>query len=98
MTTDFSSNFTMTIDGKPVSSELQIEAINPATEEVIAAVPDATREQLDAAVASAKAAFPAWSARPLAERQALVARIGDAIETHSEDFMRLLTREQGKAR
>lgn len=37
-------------------------------------------------------------ARPLAERQALVARIGDAIEAHSEDFMRLPTRKQGKAR
>jgi acyl-CoA reductase-like NAD-dependent aldehyde dehydrogenase len=98
MKIDFFSNYTMTIDSKPVATTHHIDAINPATEDVIAAVPDATRDQLDAAVASAKAAFPAWSARPLAERQALVSRIGDAIEAYSEDFMRLLTQEQGKPR
>lgn len=98
MTTDFFNNYTMTINGDAVTSDAQIEAINPATEEVFATVPDATRAQLDAAVASSKAAFPAWSARPIAERQAMVAKIGDAIEAHSEDFMRLLTQEQGKAR
>lgn len=98
MDTDFFSDYTMTIDGKTATSQTTFDAINPATEEVIAKVPDATKEQLDAAVAAAKRAFPAWSARPFAERQALVSRIGDAIEAHAEDFMRLLTREQGKAR
>ncbi|HJQ17111.1 MAG TPA: aldehyde dehydrogenase family protein [Allosphingosinicella sp.] len=96
--TDFFDNYTMTINGAAVTSDRHFDAFNPATEEVIAAVPEATREQLDAAVAAAKAAFPSWSARPLAERQALVAKIGDAIEAHAEDFIRLLTREQGKAR
>ena len=96
--TDFFDNYTMTINGASVTSDRRFDAFNPATEEVVATVPDATREQLEAAVAAAKAAFPGWSARPLAERQALVSKIGDAIEAHAEDFMRLLTREQGKAR
>ncbi|WP_375402982.1 aldehyde dehydrogenase family protein [uncultured Sphingomonas sp.] len=98
MTIDFFSNYTMTIDGEAATSQASFEVINPATEDVIATAPDASREQLDRAVSSAKAAFVGWSRRPLTERQALVAGIGDAIERHSEDFMRLLTLEQGKAR
>jgi acyl-CoA reductase-like NAD-dependent aldehyde dehydrogenase len=98
MSINFNDNYTMTIDGKSVGASSTFEVFNPATEEVIAAAPEATREQFEAAVSAAKAAFPAWSARPLAERQAFVSRLGDAIEAHAEEFMRLLTREQGKAR
>ena len=95
---DFGSDYTMTINGRAVTSDSHFEAFNPATEKVLAAVPDASRGQLDQAVAAAKAAFPNWSARPVAERQAMVSAIGDAIEKHAEDFVRLLTLEQGKAR
>ncbi|TBV72929.1 aldehyde dehydrogenase family protein [Pseudoxanthomonas winnipegensis] len=95
---DFFKDYTLTIDGQAATSAATLEVINPANEQVIARVPDASREQLDAAVAAAKRAFPAWSALPLAERQRYVARIGDAIERHAEDFMKLLTLEQGKAR
>lgn len=98
MSIDFFSNYQFTIDGISVAGEATFEAYNPATESLIANVPDATREQLDDAVAAARRAFPAWAARPLEERQALVAKIGDLIEEHAEDFMRLLTLEQGKAR
>jgi acyl-CoA reductase-like NAD-dependent aldehyde dehydrogenase len=96
--TDFFSNHVMTIDGKPAMAGATIDVINPATEEVIAGAPDASRDQLEQAVAAARRAFPAWRDTPLAERQALVAKIGDVIEAHAEDFMRLLTMEQGKAR
>ena len=98
MTVDFFSDYTMTIDGRAASAETRIDAYNPATEEVIASVPDASRAQLDQAVAAAKRAFPAWSARAVEERQALVAAIGDRIAEYAEDFKRLLIREQGKAR
>ena len=98
MAIDFLSDYTMTIDGEAVVGARTLDAYNPATEAVIASVPDATREQLDQAVASAKAAFPAWSARPIAERQALVARIGKVMQDHAEDLSRLLTLEQGKAK
>lgn len=92
------SNYTMTIDGQSVGSTVTFDAYNPATEEVIASVPDADRGHLEAAVKAARRAFPEWSSRSIAERQALVARIGDVIEAHADDFQRLLTREQGKAR
>ena len=98
MKIDFDNDYTMTIDGRPETAGTTFEAFNPATGEVVAHAPEATRAQLDAAVAAAKRAFPAWSATPLAERQAAVARIGEAITAHAEAFMRLLTREQGKAR
>ena len=98
MSIDFFADYRMTINGRLETAAATFDTINPATEEVLAPVPDAGRDQLDAAIAAARAAFPAWSARPLAERQALVAAIGDAIERHGEDFKRLLTLEQGKAR
>lgn len=98
MSIDFYNEYTLTIDGKPATSAATLEVINPANEHVIARVPDASREQLDLAVAAAKRAFPAWSVLPLAERQRYVDRIGEVIERHAEDFMKLLTLEQGKAR
>ncbi|MGN6358526.1 MAG: aldehyde dehydrogenase family protein [Novosphingobium sp.] len=98
MTTSFDSGYTLTIDGRAVDALSSFAAYNPATEEIIAQVPDATTGQLEDAVAAARRAFPAWSARPIEERQALVARIGDVIEAHAEDFMHLLTKEQGKPR
>lgn len=98
MSVNFHSDYTMTIEGKAVGAVKTIEAFNPATEAVIATVPDASKEQLDDAVAAARRAFPAWSARPIEERQALVAKIGEVLEIHAEDLSRLLTMEQGKAK
>ena len=98
MTVDFFSDYTMTINGVAAIAERTIDVINPASEETIAHAPDASREQLDQAVAAAKDAFPEWSARSYEERAALVSAIGDRIGEHAEDFKRLLIREQGKAR
>lgn len=98
MTTDFFSNYTMTIDGRAVSADATLAVINPANEQVIAQMPDASRAQLDQAVQAAVQAFPRWSALPLAERQQYVTRIGERIERHADEFKRLLTREQGKPR
>ncbi|HEY0939868.1 MAG TPA: aldehyde dehydrogenase family protein [Steroidobacter sp.] len=95
---NFDQHYSMTIDGKAHDSERKLDVINPATREVIARVPDATSEQLDLAVAAARRAFVTWSSTPLAKRQQALRAIGDAIDAHAEDFMRLLTREQGKPR
>jgi len=95
---DLDSEFVMTINGRGVRAKTTQPVFNPATRTVIAHVPDATRQQLDAAVAAAKAAFPAWAATPLEQRQAVVSAIGDRLELHAEEFMSLLTAEQGKPR
>ncbi|MGT2491750.1 aldehyde dehydrogenase family protein [Cupriavidus basilensis] len=54
-----------------------LDVINPATEQVIATAPAASRAQLDQAVAAAGRAFPAWRAMPLAQRQAALAKAAE---------------------
>ncbi len=94
----FDTDYAMTIDGKQVFTDKTHPVYNPATKEQVAGVPDCSREQLDNAVASSRRAFREWRKTPLAQRQELVAALGDLIETHAESFMALLTREQGKPR
>jgi acyl-CoA reductase-like NAD-dependent aldehyde dehydrogenase len=95
---DFTRDYTMTIKGEPTKASGTFEVFNPATREVIANAPDANRAQLDEAVSAAREAWPRWSATPLAQRRKALEAVADAIERHAEDFMKLLTREQGKPR
>jgi acyl-CoA reductase-like NAD-dependent aldehyde dehydrogenase len=73
-----------------------MDVLNPATEEVLADCPRASEDQLNAAVAAAKAAFPAWSKTDVDERKALVLKIADVIEANATELVQLLTKEQGK--
>ena len=88
--------FKLLIDGKLVSGVARLDVINPATEEVMAEAPRADRAQLNEAVAAAKAAFPAWSATPLASAARCWSELADAMEARQDEFARLLTLEQGK--
>ncbi len=90
------SEYHMIINGKKVASTATFPVINPATEQVAAQCPKATEADLDQAVAAARAAFPAWSALPGAERGAIIHKIGKAIEEHQAELVSLLTLEQGK--
>lgn len=72
------------------------EVVDAATREPIGRAPVHTVEQLDAAVARAKAAQPAWDALGHEERRALLNRVADAIDANAEPLARLLSREQGK--
>ena len=92
----FDADYSMTIGGRAVGADATIAVVNPATEAVIAAIPDAGEAELDAAVAAARAAFPGWRARSQEERRAFVRAIGKTLSDHVEDFARLLTTEQGK--
>src|SRR5262249_9881572 len=71
------------IDGKMVPGDLKMPVLNPATEEVVAQCPRASKEQLDKAVAAAKVAYPAWAATPIAERRKLVTKMADVIEANA---------------
>jgi acyl-CoA reductase-like NAD-dependent aldehyde dehydrogenase len=73
-----------------------IEVIEPATEQVMAELPRAGAEEVDAAVAAAKAAFPAWRAVEPADRAALMRKLADAIESRVEDLAKLEARNAGK--
>jgi acyl-CoA reductase-like NAD-dependent aldehyde dehydrogenase len=90
------STYKLLIGGKLVPGAATLKVINPATEAVLAAAPRADRAQLEQAVAAAKAAFPAWSATPIRERGALLAKLADTMEARQAEFARLLTEEQGK--
>jgi acyl-CoA reductase-like NAD-dependent aldehyde dehydrogenase len=90
------SSPTMTIGGRAAATSRTLPVIDPATEQVICHAPDAGATELDAAVAAARQAFPAWSAQPWAERQAVLAAIARKLTEHQDELARLLTREQGK--
>jgi acyl-CoA reductase-like NAD-dependent aldehyde dehydrogenase len=65
-----------------------IDVINPATGAAFAICPVANQSLLEEAVAAAKAAFPAWSARPLADRASLLTRLADAMQAQAGEFFR----------
>jgi acyl-CoA reductase-like NAD-dependent aldehyde dehydrogenase len=88
--------FKLLIDGQLVDGDATMSVINPANEEVLAECPRASKAQLDKAVAAAKAAFPAWAARPIAERKAALNAMADAIQADLPNLARILTQEQGK--
>jgi len=86
----------MTIGGQAVSGATSLEVLNPATGQVIGSAPDCTPEQLDAAVAAARKAFPAWSATPIEKRREALLGIAGVLGGNVEELKRLLTSEQGK--
>ncbi len=73
-----------------------IQVVEPATEQVMAEVPRAGAEELDAAVARAKAAFPAWRAVSPGDRAALLHRLAGALEARSGELATLEARNAGK--
>ena len=84
------------IDGKAVEGRDYFETVNPATQEVLAEVAAGTAAEVNAAVAAAKAAFPAWAARPATERAALMRKLGDLIQQHVPELSETETRDAGQ--
>ena len=69
---------------------------NPATGQIQALVPLANRAELDAAVAAAQAAFPAWSAQPPLRRARVMFRFREIFESRLDEIAALITSEHGK--
>ncbi|WP_448003741.1 aldehyde dehydrogenase family protein [Agromyces bauzanensis] len=72
------------------------EILDPATGEVVGHAPVHTVDDLERAVAAAKAAQPAWAALGHERRSELMMQAADAIDAKAEALARLLSREQGK--
>jgi aldehyde dehydrogenase (NAD+) len=72
-----------------------IEVVNPATEEVIGTLAEGTPADVDAAVAAALAAFPAWSQTSVDERAKVVRAIIDGLKERSDELARTMTAEMG---
>ena len=75
---------------------MTVTVVNPATEETIATLPSAGVEETDAAVARAKAAFPAWRAVAPADRGRLLRRLATLVEEHHEELSRIESDNVGK--
>lgn len=88
--------YSMTIGGKQVDAARTFNVINPASGEVFASVPAGTVADLDAAVAAARSAFPAWSGKSDAERKGLVHALAGLLEANMPELMELVTKETGK--
>jgi aminobutyraldehyde dehydrogenase len=87
------------IDGKFVRGRGSAERIlNPATAAAIAEVPEASPEQIEAAVAAAGRAFEAWSRTTPMERANLLLKLADAIERDAAAFAALESLNCGKPR
>ncbi|MBV9435639.1 MAG: CoA-acylating methylmalonate-semialdehyde dehydrogenase, partial [Acidobacteria bacterium] len=87
------------IDGKARLSrgEVLIQH-NPATGEPVAEIPLCTSDEVSAAIASAQAAFPAWSATPVLNRCRVLFHLHTLMEKHADDLMLLIVEENGKTR
>jgi 5-carboxymethyl-2-hydroxymuconic-semialdehyde dehydrogenase len=83
------------IGGQRVASATTFEVVSPLDGTVIAEVSRGGQAEVDAAVAAAKAAFPAWAALPVAERSAILNRVADGVEARLEDLAQVETRDNG---
>ena len=81
---------------EPPRSGDYFDDINPATAEVIARIPDSDEGDVDDAVRAAKAAFPAWSRTPAAERSNLLLKLADLIEQNLDELARSESIDNGK--
>ncbi len=81
---------------KTTSTESQIDVVNPATGQVITSVGVGSREDYEACVAAASAAFEKWRGTPAPVRGELVRRLGLALREKKEALGMLVTLEAGK--
>lgn len=86
------------IDGiKVTSGSTRFSAVyNPATGEQIANLPLSSKAEVDAAVAIAKLAAPAWGALPPMKRAKVLFKYKELLEKRADDIARAISREHGK--
>lgn len=86
------------INGKFVESktETYTDAFDPSTGEVIAKVPCCTADEVEEAIAAAKAAYPAWSATPVKKRVEILYKVRELLYEHMEELTMSVAVENGK--
>jgi malonate-semialdehyde dehydrogenase (acetylating) / methylmalonate-semialdehyde dehydrogenase len=86
------------INGKLVESKTQQwkDVVNPATQDVLARVPFATKDEIDAAIAAAAEAFKTWKNTPLGARARIMLKLQELIRRDMKKLAACLTAEQGK--
>lgn len=86
----------MLIGGELVSGPTSFDVLNPATASVFATAPKASERELNAAVSSAKKAFPGWSTTSFEDRQAKLAKLADGLEAATNELATVIVAEAGK--
>src|SRR5258705_7536352 len=85
------------INGKLIAGRGAVEKIlDPASGKVLASVPEASKGQIDAAVAAAQAAFAGWAATPPKERATLLLKLADRIESDAAEYASIESQNCGK--
>lgn len=92
---DFTT-FHNVIDGKLVGTAKTRHTVSPSTLEENPPLPLSTAEDVDKAVAAAQKAAKQWAEVPWDERKKALEGFIEAFESHSEDFVQMLNKEQGK--
>ena len=77
---------------------MTVETINPATGKVEYTLELMDSVAIEAILAASKAAFPAWSSRPLEERGDLLRKVGAQLRIRRDDIQKTMTAEMGKLR
>ncbi|UDJ84805.1 aldehyde dehydrogenase [Kosakonia oryzae] len=88
----------MFIDGQFISwqGDNWLDVVNPATEEILARIPDGTAEDARKAIAAAERAQPAWEALPAIERAGWLRKIAAGIREKAHEISALIVAEGGK--
>ena len=86
------------INGKFVESKSNTytDIFDPSTGEVIAQTPRCTKDEVEAAIAAAKSAFPAWRDTPAHKRAQIMFKLRNLIEENIDELTMILARENGK--
>lgn len=86
----------MYIDGALTEGNATRDVINPATETLVATVAVAGADDAERALQAAKAAFPAWAATSIAERQAWMRKLRDEVIANEDWLRACVHHEMGK--
>ncbi len=95
----FGREHPMSIGGKPVRASQQFDDRSPIdTRILLGRFQQGNREHVQEAIASARRAYPTWTARPWQERVQLLRNVADAIRRHRWELSALMGYEAGKSR
>ncbi|XP_068841181.1 2-aminomuconic semialdehyde dehydrogenase isoform X3 [Capricornis sumatraensis] len=84
------------IGGKFLPCSSYLDSYDPSTGEVYCRVPNSGKEEVEAAVEAARAAFPGWSSRSPQERSQVLQRLADLLEQSLEELAQAESKDQGK--
>ncbi len=89
--------YKMLINGKWLPGKETISVINPYNQEVIATIPKASKEDVDAAIQAAQKGFEVISTMPAHQRSKILETMSGLLAKHREEIANLIASESGKA-